>query len=76
MVLEQFGYTKKENSFSRQNKPLVLPQELINKVMSNSVDLDGELTIPGKTFNEVSGIVRHLDLIPEKDFWYILFLIL
>ena len=57
----------KEKKFvSRNNKPLVLPNKLLSSTINIPYDIDGELLIPGKSFNEISGIVRHLDQIPEK----------
>lgn len=58
----------KEKKFvSRNNKPIVLPISLLSGVINSPLDLDGELIMPGKSFNEISGCVRHLDMIPEKD---------
>lgn len=57
----------KEKVFvSRNNKLLVTSPNIISKLISCPYDLDGEFTIPNKVFNEISGVVRHLDMIPEK----------
>lgn len=59
---------KEKRFISQNNKPLVLPFNLNYSVRNAPFDLDGELVIPGKSFNEVSGIIRHQDMVPDKDF--------
>ena len=59
---------KEKRFISRNNKPLVLPLKLSASVITSPFDLDGELVISGKSFNEISGVVRHQDMgIEEKD---------
>lgn len=57
---------KEKRFVSRNNKPLIVSEIIIDYLVDAPFDIDGELIIPGKTFNEISGIVRHLDMIPEK----------
>ncbi len=48
--------------YSRAGKPLTIPKAMENELKENfsGIPLDGELIIPGKTFDVISGTVRTL----------------
>ena len=58
---------KEKRFVSRNNKPLVLNSNLISELIKFPFDIDGELIVPGRTFNEISGIVRHQDVTELKE---------
>ena len=65
---------KEKRFVSRNNKPLVLNSNLISEIVKFPFDIDGELIVPGKKFNEISGIVRHQDVTELKEcIMYVIF---
>lgn len=57
----------KERKFiSRQNKPLAVPQHIIDTVSSAPFDLDGELLIKDLPLNKISGAVRLQNILNER----------
>lgn len=68
-----FSHSEKK-FFSRRGKEIKVSEKLISNFVKFSYDLDGELFLPGKSFNYSSGIIRSLDYVPEKEgIHYIIF---
>lgn len=53
--------------YTRNKKEIVVPSGLISNFVNFPGNLDGELIIPGKSFNSLSGSIRNLNMIPDKD---------
>jgi len=51
--------------YSRQGKIIKGMDHILNRLKDFDEELDGELTIPGKDFDEASGLIRNSDQTPE-----------
>mgnify|MGYP001558225413 CR=1 FL=1 len=66
---------KEKRFVSRQNKPLAVPQHILDSIMGSPFDLDGELLIKGLPLNKISGAVRLQDVFNSRkeEIYYTIF---